>query len=150
MEQHALKNVNNCLNTTIYTSLKTPGAHSSNLYLNITHFSTPLLIRHLWQLKTIVFLHWCLICVIPLCQVSFCWVYLWKKFVLLRTVKRRHFAQGIFCKVSFGYVSFCWMSWRLALSCFIHVFERLCSMVRWVILTTVILMSTNSAKGFFY
>ncbi len=25
-------------------------------------FSTPVLIRHLWQLKTIVFLHWCLIC----------------------------------------------------------------------------------------
>jgi hypothetical protein len=25
-------------------------------------FSTPVLIRHLWQLKTVVFLHWCLIC----------------------------------------------------------------------------------------
>ncbi len=24
-------------------------------------FSTPVIIRHLWQLKTIVFLHWCLI-----------------------------------------------------------------------------------------
>ncbi len=24
-------------------------------------FSTPGLIRHLWQLKTVVFLHWCLI-----------------------------------------------------------------------------------------
>ncbi len=24
-------------------------------------FSTPVLIRHLWQLKTLVFLHWCLI-----------------------------------------------------------------------------------------
>jgi hypothetical protein len=24
-------------------------------------FSTPELIRHLWQLKTVVFLHWCLI-----------------------------------------------------------------------------------------
>ncbi len=23
-------------------------------------FSTPVLIRHLWQLKTVVFLHWCL------------------------------------------------------------------------------------------
>jgi len=29
-------------------------------------FSTPDLIRHLWQLKTAVFLHWCLICVVPL------------------------------------------------------------------------------------
>ncbi len=25
-------------------------------------FSTPVLTRHLWQLKTAVFLHWCLIC----------------------------------------------------------------------------------------
>jgi hypothetical protein len=27
---------------------------------------TPVLIRHLWQLKTDVFLHWCLICAVPL------------------------------------------------------------------------------------
>ncbi len=25
-------------------------------------FSTSLLIRHLWELKKVVFLHWCLIC----------------------------------------------------------------------------------------
>ncbi len=29
-------------------------------------FSTPELIRNLWQLKTAVFLHWCLICAVPL------------------------------------------------------------------------------------
>ncbi len=29
-------------------------------------FSTPVLIRHLWQLKTAVFLHGCLICTVPL------------------------------------------------------------------------------------
>jgi hypothetical protein len=29
-------------------------------------FSTPELMRHLWQLKTSVFLHWCLICAVPL------------------------------------------------------------------------------------
>jgi hypothetical protein len=29
-------------------------------------FSTPVLIRHLWQLKTIVFLRWCLICTVLL------------------------------------------------------------------------------------
>ncbi len=28
--------------------------------------STPVLIRHLWQLKTVVFLHWSLICAVPL------------------------------------------------------------------------------------
>jgi hypothetical protein len=39
--------------------LETVGGQSSNLYLNVAHFSTPLLIRHLWQLKTVVFLHWC-------------------------------------------------------------------------------------------
>jgi hypothetical protein len=27
-------------------------------------FSTPVLIRQLWQLKTVVFLHWCLICAV--------------------------------------------------------------------------------------
>jgi hypothetical protein len=40
------------------------GIKSHNLYLNVDHFSTPVLIRHLWQLETIVFLHWCLICTI--------------------------------------------------------------------------------------
>ncbi len=34
---------------------------SSNLYLNVDHFLTQVLIRYLWQLKTVVFLHWCLI-----------------------------------------------------------------------------------------
>ncbi len=29
-------------------------------------FSTPGLIRHLWQIKTVVFLHWCLICAVLL------------------------------------------------------------------------------------
>ncbi len=29
-------------------------------------FSTPVLIRHLWQLKTVVFLHWCRICALLL------------------------------------------------------------------------------------
>ncbi len=29
-------------------------------------FSTPVLIRHLWQLKAVVFLHWCLMCAAPL------------------------------------------------------------------------------------
>ena len=32
MEQHALKNVNNCLNTIVYSSLETSGGQSSNLY----------------------------------------------------------------------------------------------------------------------
>jgi hypothetical protein len=36
-EQSALKNVNNCLNTNIYSYLETPGGQSSNLYLNVIH-----------------------------------------------------------------------------------------------------------------
>jgi len=55
------KNVNNCLNTKIYSYLETSGGQSYNLYLNVVHFSTPVLIRYLWQIKTVVFLHWCLI-----------------------------------------------------------------------------------------
>jgi hypothetical protein len=65
MEQHALRNVNNCWNTNIFSYLETFGGQSSNPHLNIVHFSTPELIRNLWQLKTAVFLHWCIIHVIP-------------------------------------------------------------------------------------
>ncbi len=38
MEQHALKNVNNCLNTNIYSYIETSGGQSSNPYLNIVRF----------------------------------------------------------------------------------------------------------------
>jgi hypothetical protein len=38
IEQHAFKNVSNCLNTDIYSFLETSGCQSSNLYLNVAHF----------------------------------------------------------------------------------------------------------------
>jgi hypothetical protein len=38
MEQRALKNVNNCLNTNIYFYLETSASQSSNQYLNVVHF----------------------------------------------------------------------------------------------------------------
>jgi len=38
MEQHTLKNVNNCFNADIYSYLETSGGQSSNLYLNVVHF----------------------------------------------------------------------------------------------------------------
>jgi hypothetical protein len=38
MEQRTLKNVNNGLNTNIYSYLETSGGHSYNLYLNVVHF----------------------------------------------------------------------------------------------------------------
>jgi hypothetical protein len=38
MEQRTLKNVNNCLNTTIHSYLETSGGQSYNLYLNVVHF----------------------------------------------------------------------------------------------------------------
>ncbi len=38
MEQHALKNVNNCLNINIYSYLETSGGQSYHLYLNIVYF----------------------------------------------------------------------------------------------------------------
>jgi hypothetical protein len=55
MGQHALKNVKNSLNTNIYSYLETSGGQSSNLYLNAVHFFNTVLIRHLWQLETVVF-----------------------------------------------------------------------------------------------
>ncbi len=38
MEQLAFKNVNNCLNTDIYSYLETYGGKSYNLYFNVFHF----------------------------------------------------------------------------------------------------------------
>jgi hypothetical protein len=38
MEQHALKNVTNCFNTSIYSYLETSGGQSFNLHLNVVHF----------------------------------------------------------------------------------------------------------------
>ncbi len=38
MEQHTLKNVNNCFNTSIYSYLETSGGQSFNLYLNVVYF----------------------------------------------------------------------------------------------------------------
>jgi hypothetical protein len=38
MEQHALKNVNKCLNTNIYSYLETSGGQSFNLNLNVVNF----------------------------------------------------------------------------------------------------------------
>jgi hypothetical protein len=38
MEQRTLKNVNNFLNTNIYSYLKASGGQSSNAYLNVVHF----------------------------------------------------------------------------------------------------------------
>jgi hypothetical protein len=52
----------------IYSSLETSGGQSSYLYLNVVNFFQHqlTLIRHLWQLKTVLFLHWCLICAVLL------------------------------------------------------------------------------------
>ncbi len=59
VEHHALKDVNNCLNTNIYSYLETSGGQRANVYLNFVHFFNNS-VRHLWQLKTVVLLHLCL------------------------------------------------------------------------------------------
>jgi len=38
MEQRTLKNVNNFLNTNIYSYLETSGGQNSNPYLNVVYF----------------------------------------------------------------------------------------------------------------
>ncbi len=38
MEQYALKNVDSCLNTNIYSYLEISGGKGSKLYLNVVHF----------------------------------------------------------------------------------------------------------------
>jgi len=59
MEEHTLKDVNNGLNTNIYSYLETPGGQSSNLFLMS-------IFQHLCLLDTVVFIHWCLISAIIL------------------------------------------------------------------------------------
>jgi hypothetical protein len=44
MEQLTFKNVNNSLNANIYLYLETSGGQSSNHFLNVVHFSTPVLL----------------------------------------------------------------------------------------------------------
>ena len=66
MDKRTLRNLNNYLDTNIYSYLETSGGQSSNTYLNVVLFSTPVLITHLRQLKTVVFLQWCLICAVLL------------------------------------------------------------------------------------
>ncbi len=73
IEQH----VNNCLHTNISSYLETSGGQSSNLYLNVIHFFKTSINQTLWQLKTVVFLHWCLICAHLLLE--------YKHFVFLET-----------------------------------------------------------------
>ncbi len=58
MEQHALKYVNNFLNA----NLEAYGGQSYNLYLNIVHFFNARVNYTSVAAKTVVFLHWCLIC----------------------------------------------------------------------------------------
>jgi hypothetical protein len=54
----------------MYSYLETSGGQISSLYLNVVHFLTKVLIRRLWQLKTVVFLHWCQLCAVILRQTS--------------------------------------------------------------------------------
>ncbi len=46
--------------TNIYSYIDTSGGQSSNLYLNVVHFLTLVLIEHQCLLKTVVFQHSCL------------------------------------------------------------------------------------------
>jgi hypothetical protein len=65
------KNVNNCWNTNISFYLETSGSQNYYLFLNVVHFSTPVFIRHLWQLRTVVFLHGYLICAVLFLTILF-------------------------------------------------------------------------------
>jgi hypothetical protein len=75
MEQDALKIVNICLNANIYSYLETSRNQIYNLYLNVVRFLTQVLIKHLWQLKRVVYLHWCLICVVSLVEYGVCQIH---------------------------------------------------------------------------
>ncbi len=61
IEKCALKNVINYLNTNIYSYLRHLMVKVIIYIWMLFIFSTPVLIRHILQLKTVVFLCWCLI-----------------------------------------------------------------------------------------
>ncbi len=63
------KNVNNCWNTNMYSYFETSGGKFVIYILMLYIFSMPVLIRHLQQLKTVVFLHWCLMHTVLLVKV---------------------------------------------------------------------------------
>jgi hypothetical protein len=52
MEEHALKNVNSCQNTKIYSYVVTSCGLKSNINLIAVYFFNTGVFRHLWQLKT--------------------------------------------------------------------------------------------------
>jgi hypothetical protein len=61
MEEHALKSESICVNTNTYSYLETSGGQSSNLYLNVVYFCNTSVNKTSVQLKTVVFLLWCLL-----------------------------------------------------------------------------------------
>ncbi len=63
------------MKTNIYSYLEISGGQNSNLYLNVVHFLSLVLIMHLWQLKTTVFLHRCQICAVLLGIDKINWCY---------------------------------------------------------------------------
>jgi hypothetical protein len=70
MEKCTLQNVNSCWKTKIYSYLETFGGQNFNLHLNVVNIFNTELIRHLQQLKTVVFLHRCIMRAVLLQQVK--------------------------------------------------------------------------------
>jgi hypothetical protein len=65
------RNVSNCLNTNICSYLRDIWGVKVLIHIKILFiFSTPELIRNLWQFKTAVSLHWCAmtVCLTPINQ----------------------------------------------------------------------------------
>ncbi len=62
IEKRTFSNANSCLNTNIYSYLETSGGQSSYLYLNVVHFFHTCNNETYVKLKTVVFMHLCLIC----------------------------------------------------------------------------------------
>jgi hypothetical protein len=106
MEQHTLKNKSNCLNTKIYSYLETYGVKVLIYIQMLFTFSTLVLIRHLWQLKTVVFLHRCLIRAVLLLYLlhlikssnptsfSVAWQCFWRDRLLTLNVSKHDITRG--------------------------------------------------------
>jgi hypothetical protein len=70
-------------------------------------FSTPELIIDMWQLKTAVFLHWCLICAVPFNNSHrINWTYCKRGF--LENLVHRHWRRKPLDRLSFLLLKWCW------------------------------------------
>ncbi len=117
VEQHALRNVNNCWNTNIPFYLETSdGQNSKSKFI----FSISVLIRHLWQLRTVIFLLYCLIWAVLLLKQITIGIYIFEKInlVFLKTQHKSKHTEALTSNVAliviYNWLFIAWPLWSMS------------------------------------